>query len=127
MHVTQYPSWLPATSARSFSAEGAGSQAAGLWPVHETPHRGSHRAHSPPLDSGATMHFLLTRDQSPGGRGGGRRKEGRKETVITITYHEAFKLLSHHMWIHCTFLLAASYTELRGSNSVKNSDGNREG
>lgn len=79
MCVTLYPSWWPAAPVRPFSAARERSQAAGLWPGHETPRRGSRRAHSPPLDLGTTLHFSLTRDLQPGG-------VGEKKTAAVTSY-----------------------------------------
>ena len=80
VRVTRCPSWSPAASARPLSAAGGGSQATELWPGHETPRRGSHRAQSPPQASAATLHFQLTRGWRPGGGPKDREESGLNKT-----------------------------------------------
>lgn len=66
--VTLNPNWSLEAAARLVSAPGGWQQVTELWPGHETPHRGSHLACSPPpLDLAAIAHFPLTRGWRPGG------------------------------------------------------------
>lgn len=65
--VTLYPSCWPASPVKSVSAARGQSQAAGPWPEHGTPRRGSRPARSPALDSDSNFYFPLTSDLQPGG------------------------------------------------------------
>lgn len=85
--VTLFPSWTPASPVKSFSAPGGGSQAALLWPGHETPRRGSHQPHSNPQDFGATLHFQQTRDWRPGG-GAGKKIASHLITAYNVKIHK---------------------------------------
>lgn len=65
--VTLYPSCWPASPVKSTSAARGPSQAAGPWPEHGTPHRGSRPARSPRLDSDSNSYFPLTSGLRPEG------------------------------------------------------------
>ncbi len=135
--VTQYPSWWLAALAKPFSAEGGWSPASVLWPGHETPCRGSHRAHNPPLDLNATMHFPLTTDQRPGeGAGGGMKDRKEKNKQLLIWVRRNIKPLScSHIDItvlfnqlnRCTFTAIQEIQHGRLNTShISNCDGHRE-